>query len=450
MNKAPVSHDQPVYTVSLLNQEAKALLEAAFPALWIEGEISNFTKPASGHWYFSLKDANAQVRCAMFTLRNRQVNFKPENGQHVLLRAKISLYEGRGDFQLIVEQMELAGSGALQRAFEALKQRLSQEGLFDTSRKLPLPSMPRCIGVITSTTGAAIRDVLSVLKRRFPSIPVVIYPTAVQGGDAKGQICNAIARANENPDCDVLLLVRGGGSLEDLWSFNEECVARAICASKIPIVSGVGHEIDFTIADFAASQRAPTPSVAAEMVTPDRVEWLQHFEKIKQRVFFQIRSFFNQQQQLISWLQKRLKHPGQRLQEQAQQLDQIEIHLRNYIKHCLQKTQLQTHTLISRLQKYHPQPQLHLYQQQLQNSQQRLTLAMAATLKNNQQKAQHLYHSLETVSPLATLNRGYAIATKDEQILRRANEVQITDEIKLRLHQGALTCQVMEINSNEA
>ena len=264
---------QAIYSVSQLNQEARTLLEEAFPMVWIEGEISNFTRPASGHWYFTLKDAKAQVRCAMFALRNRWVNFKPDNGLQVLARARISLYEGRGDFQLLIEQLEQAGDGVLQRAFEALKLRLASEGLFDTHIKPTVPNFPHCIGIITSPTGAAIRDVLSVLKRRFPAIPIIIYPTAVQGKEAAAQICAAIAKANQQALCNVILLVRGGGSLEDLWSFNEETVARAICKSLIPIVAGIGHEIDVTIADFAASQRAPTPSAAAEMVSPDCNEW---------------------------------------------------------------------------------------------------------------------------------------------------------------------------------
>ena len=262
MYEEDLQPERTVYSVSELNQTIRGLLESEFPLIWVEGEISNLAQPSSGHMYFSLKDESAQVRCAMFRGRNQFLRFTPENGQKVVIRARVSLYEARGEFQLIAEHMEDAGAGALQRAFEELKARLAAEGLFDESLKQDIPELPTRIGVITSPTGAAIRDVLSVLQRRFPAIPVLVYPVPVQGDGAAEKIVATLQLASKRKDCDVLLLVRGGGSLEDLWSFNEEIVARAIVASEIPVVCGVGHEVDFTIADFAADVRAPTPSAA--------------------------------------------------------------------------------------------------------------------------------------------------------------------------------------------
>ena len=266
-----------IFTVSDLNREARELLEGHFPLVWVEGEISNLARPSSGHIYFSLKDEAAQVRCAMFKMRNRLLNFQPENGQQVLARARISLYEARGDFQLIIEHMEETGDGALRRQFELLKHKLFEEGLFDESHKRELPSLPTRLGVITSPSGAAIRDILSVLKRRFPGIPILIYPVPVQGNEAPPAIIDAIKTAGIRKDCDLLILARGGGSLEDLWAFNDESVARAIYHCPIPVVTGIGHEIDFTIADFVADFRAPTPSAAAEYISPDQNEWLENF-----------------------------------------------------------------------------------------------------------------------------------------------------------------------------
>jgi exodeoxyribonuclease VII large subunit len=272
-----------IYTVSRLNREAKGLLESSFPPIWIEGEISNLSRPASGHVYFSLKDPQAQVRCAFFRQHQRLAGIALKDGLHVLLRARVSLYEGRGDFQVIVEYLEEAGEGALRRAFDALKLRLAKEGLFETARKLPLPRLPSRIGIITSPSGAVLHDILTTLKRRFPAIAVLVFPVPVQGEGAAEKIAAAIS-SGRRKDCDALILARGGGSLEDLWPFNEEIVARAIHACPVPIVSGVGHETDFTIADMAADARAPTPTAAAEMLSPNQQEWLAHFERIANRL----------------------------------------------------------------------------------------------------------------------------------------------------------------------
>ena len=284
--------ERDIFSVSRLVRETRSVLESSFPLLWIEGEISNFSRPASGHMYFSLKDEAAQVRCAMFRGKNIHLRFKPENGMHVLVRVRPTLYETRGDFQLLIEHMEEAGLGALQRAFEELKTRLGKEGLFDTRSKQSIPVLPKQIGVITSPTGAAIRDILSVLKRRFPAIPVLIYPTAVQGENAATEIASMIKLADQRKECDVLVLARGGGSIEDLWAFNEEVVARAIHACETPLIAAIGHEVDFTIADFVADQRAPTPSAAAELITPDQHDFRQRlnkqFDRLNQQLNHQI------------------------------------------------------------------------------------------------------------------------------------------------------------------
>jgi exodeoxyribonuclease VII large subunit len=309
-----------ILSVSDLNQQVRQLLEQSFAIIQVEGEISNFVCPSSGHWYFTLKDNRAQVRCALFRNRSRFLKYRPQNGDRVLLRAKVSLYEGRGEYQLIGEYLEAAGSGELQAAFEALKQKLQLEGLFDPKHKQTLPAIPQHIGVITSATGAAIQDILSVLKRRFPAIPISLYPAAVQGDGAPTQLIQALELANRSALCDVLILGRGGGSAEDLCAFNDEMLARKIFASTVPIVSAVGHEIDFSISDLVADVRAPTPSAAAELLSPDRDQLSQQFDIYHNRFSQLARQQLNQRQQQLEALRARLRHPGQRLQDQSQRL----------------------------------------------------------------------------------------------------------------------------------
>src|SRR3984885_11643629 len=298
----PKRPERDIYSFSRLNREVRVLLERGFGSLWLEAEISNFAKPSSGHWYFSLKDATAQVRCAMFRQRNMLCAFTARDGQKVLVRARIGLYEPRGEYQLIVDHMEDAGLGALKRQFEELSAKLAAEGLFAAERKRPLPMIPKRIGVITSPTGAAIRDILHVLARRFAAVPVLIYPVAVQGATAAAEIAAAVRLAGRRAECDVLILARGGGSLEDLWAFNDEALARAIVASPIPVVSGIGHEIDFTIADFAADVRAPTPSAAAEIAVPDGEEWLASLARLAQRLQRGLRRRVEAQRERLRWL----------------------------------------------------------------------------------------------------------------------------------------------------
>jgi exodeoxyribonuclease VII large subunit len=326
LDKRPRTPDRDVYTVSRLNQTARKLLEQGLARIWLEGELSNIARPSSGHLYFTLKDSKAQIRGAMFRSRNQLLRFNPEEGMQVLVRAKISLYEPRGDYQLIAEAMQEAGDGVLQQAFDALKLKLEKEGLFATETKQALPTLPIHIGVITSPSGAAIRDVLSVLRRRFPAIPVLIYPVPVQGKDAGREIAAMLETAAARKECDVLILTRGGGSLEDLWAFNEEIVARAIHACRIPLISAVGHEVDFTIADFVADRRAPTPSAAAELVSPDQTEWLAQVGALETRGVRHIRQTLADSQERLRWLNQRLqlRHPGQYLRQQAQRLDELE------------------------------------------------------------------------------------------------------------------------------
>lgn len=434
-----------LYSVSRLNREARAVLEGHFPLLWVEGEISNLARPRSGHIYFSLKDEFAQVRCAMFRMRVGNLRFTPKDGMQVMARVRIGLYEPRGDFQLQVEHMEESGDGALRRAFEALKQRLDQEGLFEAARKRPLPAIPKCIGVVTSPSGAAIRDILTVLRRRFPAIPVVIYPTAVQGEGAANEIAAQIQLAGRRSECDVLIVGRGGGSLEDLWAFNEEVVARAIYASPLPVISAVGHEVDVTISDFVADLRAATPSAAAELLSPDRVEWLETLQRIENRLGRTLQQQFKQQQQRLIWLKKRLRDPAQQLQQRSQRLDELELRLAKAQTNRLHHLQARLRTGDARLQRHNPLLRL----QQLRQTEQQLSLRLRQSwqqrLKQLQLRLAGQVGALEAISPLATLNRGYAIV-QDEQnrVIRDSREVKQGDTVRTRLHHGELLCRVEE------
>ncbi|UZJ45136.1 exodeoxyribonuclease VII large subunit [Marinimicrobium sp. C6131] len=444
-NDSPTTSERPIFTVSQLNRRAKQLLETHLPLIWVEGEISNFARPSSGHWYFTLKDDQAQVRCAMFRGRNQQVRFNPQQGQQVLLRARVSLYENRGDYQLIAEHMEEAGAGALQRAFEALKHKLAQEGLFDPARKRPIPALPRHIGVITSGSGAAVRDILTVLQRRFPSIPVTLVPVPVQGKDAAPAIVEALSLANRSGLFDVLILGRGGGSLEDLWPFNEEIVARAIAASDIPVVSAVGHEVDVTIADFVADLRAPTPSAAAELVVPDASEWLARFRGYTQRLTQLMRHRLQAEQHHLQHLSKRLRHPGERLQQQSQRLDNLELRLRRAMQQRLIQARQRLDNLAARQKAQRPEPQLHQWQTRIDQLRQRLNRQMQQTLKQQRQRLSEAGRLLHGVSPLNTLERGYAIVHNDAgEVIRDAAQVKPGERIRTRVAAGEILSRVEE------
>lgn len=390
-----------VLTVSDLNREARQLIEAELGLVWVEGEISNFARPSSGHMYFSLKDDRAQVRGAMFRQANRRLGFAPRDGMQVLVRARASVYEPRGDFQLIVEHMEEAGEGALRRRFEALKTKLAEEGLFDAGRKRPLPRIPERIGIITSPTGAALRDVLISLRRRFPACPVLIYATSVQGEKAAGEIVRALERADARRDCDLLIVTRGGGSLEDLWPFNEEIVARAIAAVSIPVIAGVGHETDFTIADFVADLRAPTPSQAAELAVPERSEFL---ERLGSGV----------------------------------------LALARILRRRAADTLLRVTTLQHRLGRAHPGVQLRASQQRLDEFEGRLRRALKRAVTDAAARIRLIERGLKALSPLATLDRGYAIVTRHEdgELVASSAAVGKGTLIDVRLADGELSASV--------
>lgn len=392
------SSPSQVLSVSELNRQARTLLEQNFPLFWVAGEISNMTRAASGHWYFSLKDSRAQVRCVMFRSRNGYLDWVPREGDKVEARALVTLYEARGDFQLTVEFLQRAGLGALFEAFEKLKQTLQAEGLFSEQRKRPIPALPRQIGVITSADAAALRDVLTTLRRRMPGIPIVIYPTPVQGKGAAQLIAAAIQRADARAECDLLLLCRGGGSIEDLWQFNEEIVARAIADCRIPLISGIGHETDFTIADFVADRRAPTPTAAAEMAAPDRSALLATLRQQQQSMQRQITHLLQRHAQQLDYITRRLRSPAQQLAQRAEQLGQLELRLRHAARQLLQR---------------------------------------------QQERLRRLDLGLQHLNPHAVLNRGYALVqTADGTIVRSGSQLVPGDEVTIRFAQGSAGAEI--------
>jgi len=441
----PLRQERDIYSVSRLNREVRVLLERGFGSLWLEAEISNFSRPSSGHWYFSLKDASAQVRCAMFRQRNLSCGFAPRDGQKVLVRARIGLYEPRGEFQLIVDHMEDAGLGALKRQFEELSARLKAEGLFAAERKRPLPPVPRRIGVITSPTGAAVRDILHVLARRFPAVAVMIYPVAVQGAQAAAEIILALQSAARRAECDVLILARGGGSLEDLWAFNDERLARAIVASPIPVITGIGHEIDFSIADFAADVRAPTPSAAAELVVPDAAEWLGVFARAGVRLQRAMRRRLEHHAKQLRWLEGRaaLVSPAARLAGQAQRLDELELCLVRALRRKILGYRERLRWLNGRAALVRPSTRLAQRRLQLGTLTEELHRAWRLTLRSKRDRLLPLSRTLQAVSPLATLERGYAIVSiEGGEILRNAADAKPGTLIDARLAQGRIRAKV--------
>ena len=444
------SSENNIYSVSNLNRSVANLLEDEFGWIWVEGEISNLAQPASGHSYFSLKDHSAQVSCAMFKGRKRSLKFQPENGNQVLVRAKVSLYQPRGNYQLIVDRMEEAGDGALRRQFEDLKIKLAAEGLFDETHKQSVPELPKCISIITSKTGAAIHDVLSVIERRFPSIPVKLFPVPVQGDEAAPAICHAIKRIAEHVEagflnCDVILLVRGGGSLEDLWSFNEESVARAIFDCMIPVVSGVGHEVDITIADFVADIRAATPTAAAEAVTPDQSSWLQSFDWYQQQLQQLVKNKIERQQEKTQWLHRRLQHqhPENQIQRSRQRTHEL---IKRLIRHSQIMLYSRHNILATNNAKLYAQNPIILLKEKKQsalflNSRLQQTILNLLTQKKSQ--LSNAARTLNVISPLQTLERGYSITldNKGAPILS-VKQVKPDDTIETRLHNGRIISKV--------
>ena len=440
--------DRDIYTVSRLNREVRALLDRGFGVLWLEAEISNFARPSSGHWYFSLKDAGAQVRCAMFKQRNSLCSFTARDGQKVLVRARIGLYEPRGEYQLIVEHMEDTGLGALKRQFEELAAKLSAEGLFAQERKRPLPTLPKRIGVITSPTGAAVQDILQVLKRRFPAVPVLIYPVSVQGTQAAGEIVAALKLAGRRAECDVLILARGGGSLEDLWAFNDETLARTIVASSIPVVSGVGHEVDFTIADFAADVRAPTPSAAAEIVVPEAGDWFRTFGNFGQRLRKALQRRLGDCNERLRWLMGRAAQvsPTARLTQQMQRLDDLEQRLLRGLRQDLSHRKTLLAEKRSRLWESSPVARVQASVSRHDALLARLQGAGLEAVRRARERLVPLVRTLHAVSPLATLGRGYAIVSAESgEILRDAQNATPGTVINARLAAGQIRATVDSI-----
>jgi exodeoxyribonuclease VII large subunit len=434
--------DREVLTVSQLNGRARLLLEDVFAQVWVEGEISNLSKPASGHIYFSLKDQNAQVRCALFRQNALRVRQALRDGLAVKVRGKVSLFEGRGDYQLILDNVEPAGDGALRLAFEALKSKLDGEGLFAAERKVALPAHPRRIGIVSSPTGAVIRDIISVFRRRAPQVALTLIPTAVQGLDATAQIVRALKLADAQ-GFDALILARGGGSLEDLWCFNEEAVARAIDACVTPIVSAVGHETDVSIADFVADVRAPTPSAAAELLAPHSGDIRLRLDSLRRQLLLRMQERLRRDTLRLENLTRRLRHPGERLLQQSQRVDDLEQRLARAIDRKLYGGRERLARLDTRLAARHPERMLHLLRQRLEHLQSRLPRAMRESLKDRRQQLNVAAQTLNVVSPLATLGRGYAILLDERgQAIRAAGQTRIGQRLKARLGEGELDVRV--------
>lgn len=466
------SNNREILSVSELTRSAKMLLEGKFPSIFVEGEISNFSAPASGHWYFTLKDAKSQLRCAMFKGRNSRLKFVPRNGLQVVVRGKISLYEGRGDFQMIAEHMEEAGDGALRRAYELLKLKLENEGLFDADEKQPVPELPQHLAIITSATGAAIRDVLHVLERRFPALNTTVIPVAVQGDDATPQIVSAIELANSYDDepFDAILLTRGGGSLEDLWAFNTEPVARAIFASDIPIVSAVGHEVDVTIADFVADLRAPTPSAAAEILSPDQQVWQQQLDLVEQQFNQMMTGKLRQNEQQLKHLAARLRHPGERLKALHSRFDELSTRLGRSMHRQLAEPDINglerrlvqsTKRLIeskdqalfrAKSRIVSPSLQLERKQAQLARVETRIQQLISDQQAENSNRLSSAAAKLNALSPLRTLERGYSIVTRGQSttdVITNAEHLNVGDEITTRFASGKATAIVESVSRAE-
>ncbi len=440
----PSEHPE-ILSVSQLNHTAKQLLESHLNSIWLSGEIANFTAPRSGHWYFSLKDDHASIRCAQFRGTQRQTS-QPKVGDHVIVQGHVSLYSPRGDYQFIAHQLELTGAGALQRQFEELKKRLAAEGLFDAHHKKNLPAWPTCIGVITSITGAALRDILHVLSRRSPFIPVRIYPSEVQGQTAPLRLIEALNSAIADNTCDVLILARGGGSAEDLWCFNDEALIRALFACPIPIVSGVGHEIDFTLTDFVSDKRAPTPSSAAEYVGPDQQEWLARTHHLAQHLSRSFRTVLLATQHRLELCYRALKHPAQKLQEQTQTLDFMEARLIQCMWQCLERTQQRYQRCKLPTQALHWK--LHRHIETWRAQLQQLSKLSNAQLRQVEQTLMHCTQRLK--SPKEPLERGFALVYQENQLIKQAAQLQMRVPVSIEWQDGKqqLEASILEESSN--
>jgi exodeoxyribonuclease VII large subunit len=434
-----------IVTVSELTRAVRENLESHFPPLWVSGEISNFTRASSGHWYFSLKDSSAQVRCVMFRHRNQYLDWLPENGMQAEVFGQVSLYEPRGDFQLNAESLRRAGLGKLFEAFARLKEKLGKEGLFEEGHKKSLPGFPAAIGIITSPAAAALRDVLTTLRRRMPSIPVILYPTAVQGEGAAAQIAGMIKTAAARRECDVLILCRGGGSMEDLWAFNEEQVAWAIYASPIPIVCGVGHEVDFTISDFVADVRAPTPTAAAEMASPNRTELLEQLADTSVRLLRLARNALEVRMQQLDYLSRRLQHPDQRLRQYLEHVQHLRIRFMGATERLVMEYLWSMNQLAHRLRA--ARPDVKELRARCRELTRRLKLGMRLRLESLRSELKRLKANLTHLNPQSVLHRGFSIAEHAEGgIIRDSHNVQVGDSLKVTFARGWAQAEVKRKN----
>ena len=438
-----------ILTVSRLTAEIKTLLERSFDHVWVEGEISNLRLPGSGHLYFTLKDDKAQIRAVMFRLQNRLLKFVPKDGLQVVACGRVTVYEPRGDYQLVLDYLEPKGLGALQLAFEQLKEKLAAEGLFDPARKRPIPHLPQRIGVVTSPTGAAIRDILRIIDRRFANVHILLCPVRVQGQGAAQEIARAIQALNELPDLDVMIVGRGGGSLEDLWAFNEEIVARAIFSSRVPVISAVGHEVDFTIADFVADLRASTPSAAAELVVRNKIELAQNLRNLERALQQSFRGMLDLQQERFGSLLERLADPRRRLSDQRIRLDDLSARLAYSLQQGLRRRQDRFRLHQGGLLLLNPAKRLEEYSQKFAQVMRRLSVSVQQEIRISRQKVEGVMGKLFTLSPLAVLERGYSITRvlPSREIVRGADDLKVNSLVNVRVHRGEFSARVEEISS---
>ena len=442
-----VSQDAKVYQVSQLTRDIKAIMEAAFDSIWVEGEISNFRTVASGHSYFVLKDAKSQVRCVLFKGHRAGIKFQPEDGDQVLLFGRITVYDARGEYQIVTESMEPRGLGALQKAYEQLKIKLEKEGLFDEEKKKPLPEFPWKIGVVTSSTGAAVRDILNIVRRRNPKVSVLLYPAKVQGEGAAKEIAQGIHELNQRKDIEVIIIGRGGGSLEDLWAFNEEEVARAITTSRIPIVSAVGHEIDFTIADFAADLRAPTPSAAAELTVPILEDTLREIGSLNEALINSLEKKLKDYFDLLKRLMDRrfFHQPKEIFNPQIQRIDELHSRLLRGLEQNLLTHQQRFQDKIHRLFQASPEKNIPHMKENLSMLEKRMQHIIQSNLLLRKERFEGILKNLNAFNPLSILERGYSICSKDEKSIKSIEGINPGDLINVKLAQGGLSCKVKKI-----
>ena len=443
-----VQNNQDIISVSDVNDLAKGLLEKDLSNVWIQGEISSFTAHGSGHWYFTIKDKKSSLDCVMFKFDNINLLFEPKVGDELILNGKVSIYSPTGRYQFNVKHIEVSGEGALLRAFEDLKKKLDQEGLFDDLNKKDLPELPLEVSVITSATGAVFQDIINVLSRRSPSVLITLVETPVQGKQAENEICKAIERVNTFQNSDLIILARGGGSIEDLWCFNTESVARAIFKSEIPLVSAVGHETDFTISDFVADLRAPTPSAAAEIISQNHSNLKTLIESSQKDLYLQINNELRNQNEGLRSLTKLIRHPGDKLREISQRIDGIETHLANLLERILLISKGEVNSISSSLKEFSPYMMVENSKNRIENSIKDIRRSMQAVLEEKRNQFLTSSHTLEAVSPLSVLSRGYSILTKgkEEKVINSYSQVKVGDEITGKLKEGQILTKVIDVS----